>query len=288
MGLHFTKIKEAQAEAFTKQGTFLSRTTFSLSFLFKKTVAEYELKELPERYLPLDWLASFLFFHRPIVPNSLWGAHQEDSSSICYLPFSGYYLSPAPKWKSLLMREISALIYVSWRPFSSIMYLAPLVLPLRFAPIISLYVWCLHFYYFFPFPSLSLRWAFIFISYVWILFTMVVVLDDICFWLAFAPSKWFFPLLTSFFGQVLSLSLCAICFWSQGFGSAEHKLWTRLPIQAIQSAVGGFPCCKVLLPLFFCWKVSLCGVLSSNLLFAALMHFLNSIGDWCLIRIHLS
>lgn len=37
MGLHLTKIKEAQAEAFTKRGTFLSRTTFSSDQALKVT-----------------------------------------------------------------------------------------------------------------------------------------------------------------------------------------------------------------------------------------------------------
>lgn len=38
--------------------------------------AEYEFEELQERYLLLDWLASCLCFHRPIMAKtlSLWGA----------------------------------------------------------------------------------------------------------------------------------------------------------------------------------------------------------------------
>lgn len=51
--------------------------------------------------------------------------------------------------------------------------------------------------------------------------------------------------------QVLSLSLCTICFRSQGSGQAEHKLRTGFPFQAIQSAAGGFPCCKVPLATLF-------------------------------------
>jgi hypothetical protein len=61
-----------------------------LSYLHKQgQPTEYELKELQERYLLLDWLASFLCFHRPTIPKHLFlYGHQkpkEDSSSIYYL-----------------------------------------------------------------------------------------------------------------------------------------------------------------------------------------------------------
>lgn len=51
------------------------RTTLGerfLSYLHRQgQPAEYELEELLERYLLLDWLASCLCFHRPIVPKQL-------------------------------------------------------------------------------------------------------------------------------------------------------------------------------------------------------------------------
>jgi hypothetical protein len=96
-----------------------SRATLGERFLsyLHRQPAEYELEELPERYLLLDWLASCLCFHRPIVPNSFFMGCQkpkEDSSSICYLLYSGSFFSPAPEWKRLLMREIRTSISASW------------------------------------------------------------------------------------------------------------------------------------------------------------------------------